>query len=245
MALHNRPAIPRRKECQWFHRFNHVFPEVHNCGSSGKESCPLRERVYNSQNRHKIDLLANSRSTSWPSLSGHEMERWHICWCKVFIQPQISIQDFQCSGICPGMKILATLCRVWWAQDSKIIKVMVYNFKGNAWHSQGSLLWAGCISGPRGTSRAFYSHRVSRYNHWHISAGTAPIPADKLECLQLVIMEWKLKIHKKLQAKKRPSCTREELKSLLGIMNHACTIIPAGKAFLHHLYIQLDSHTTT
>ena len=61
------------------------------------------------------------------------------------------------------------------------------------------------------------------------------LPADKLERLQLLTSEWKLRIGKQLQAKKRPSCTREELESLLGVMNHACTVIPAGKAFLRQV----------
>jgi len=60
------------------------------------------------------------------------------------------------------------------------------------------------------------------------------LPADKLERLQLLTMEWKLKIHKQLQAKKRPSCIREKLESLLGIMNHACSVILAG-TFVHQI----------
>ena len=61
------------------------------------------------------------------------------------------------------------------------------------------------------------------------------LPADKLEQLQHLTMEWKVRIHKQLLVKKRPSCTKEELESLLGIMHHACTVIPAGKAFIRQI----------
>jgi len=61
------------------------------------------------------------------------------------------------------------------------------------------------------------------------------LPLDKLERLQKLTAEWRLKVLNQLQSKKRPSCTRAELDSLLGIMNHACSVIPAGKAFVRQM----------
>ena len=59
--------------------------------------------------------------------------------------------------------------------------------------------------------------------------------AEKLEHLQKLSVDLSIKICKQLQAKRRPSCTKGELDSLLGVMHYACTVIPAGKAFVRQI----------
>ena len=61
------------------------------------------------------------------------------------------------------------------------------------------------------------------------------LPADKLDRLQCLTDEWSHRLRKQRDNKCRPSCTRRELESLLGMMHHASTVIPAGKAFVRQM----------
>ena len=48
------------------------------------------------------------------------------------------------------------------------------------------------------------------------------LPADKLMRLQGILIEWE----------KRKSCTRKELESFIGVLQHACRVIKPGRSFL-------------
>ena len=52
--------------------------------------------------------------------------------------------------------------------------------------------------------------------------GELRLPADKLEWLQALLREWG----------DRKSCTRRELESLIGLLNHACKVVRPGQSFL-------------
>ena len=51
------------------------------------------------------------------------------------------------------------------------------------------------------------------------------LPEEKLARLRDLITQWK----------SRKSCSKRELESLLGVLQHACTVIPAGRAFLRQI----------
>ena len=51
------------------------------------------------------------------------------------------------------------------------------------------------------------------------------LPEDKLAKLKDLTTQWK----------SRKSCTKQELESLLGVLQHALTVIPAGRAFLQQV----------
>ena len=53
-------------------------------------------------------------------------------------------------------------------------------------------------------------------------AGVLRLPADKLQRLLSTVEAW---LHRK-------SCTRKELESLIGTLQHACTVIRPGRSFL-------------
>ena len=57
------------------------------------------------------------------------------------------------------------------------------------------------------------------------------LPADKLERLQSPAVDLKVKIHSNCKQKK----AHPAVDSVLGIMHHACTVIPAGKAFVRQM----------
>ena len=52
------------------------------------------------------------------------------------------------------------------------------------------------------------------------------LPDDKLERLKTLLATW--------TPSKGDSCTRKELESLLGVLAHACTVIPQGRSFLRN-----------
>lgn len=52
--------------------------------------------------------------------------------------------------------------------------------------------------------------------------GELRLPKDKLDRLITSVSEWG----------RRRTCTRKELESLIGVIQHACKVIPAGRAFL-------------
>jgi hypothetical protein len=54
---------------------------------------------------------------------------------------------------------------------------------------------------------------------------TARLPANKLSDLLILIQSWVSKKH----------CKRKELESLVGKLNHACYVVPAGRTFLRRL----------
>jgi hypothetical protein len=56
-------------------------------------------------------------------------------------------------------------------------------------------------------------------------AGTLRLPADKLERLQSLLHEWG----------DRKACTRKELESLIGLLNHACKVVRPGRSFLRRM----------
>ena len=56
------------------------------------------------------------------------------------------------------------------------------------------------------------------------------LPDDKLRRLQSLLQEWK----------SRKSCTRRELESLIGVLQHACTVIAPGRSFLRQAIALLN-----
>ncbi len=62
------------------------------------------------------------------------------------------------------------------------------------------------------------------------------LPADKLSRLKALINNW---------AQKR-NATKHELQSLLGHLNHACTVVKPGRSFLHNLIstLKIPKHST-
>ena len=54
---------------------------------------------------------------------------------------------------------------------------------------------------------------------------TARLPQDKLDDLTLIIREWATK----------KWCTRKPLESLVGRLNHACSVVAHGRTFLRRL----------
>ena len=55
--------------------------------------------------------------------------------------------------------------------------------------------------------------------------GELRLPANKLERLQALLWEWG----------DRKSCTRRELESLIGLLNHACKVVRPGRSFLRRM----------
>ena len=56
-------------------------------------------------------------------------------------------------------------------------------------------------------------------------AGILRLPADKLQRLTSVLQEW---VDRKV-------CTRRELESLIGLLNHACKVVRPGRTFLRRM----------
>ena len=56
-------------------------------------------------------------------------------------------------------------------------------------------------------------------------ARTLRLPADKLHRLQALLSTWG----------DRKACSRQELKSLIGLLNHACKVVRSGRAFLRRM----------
>ena len=55
--------------------------------------------------------------------------------------------------------------------------------------------------------------------------GELRLPADKLERLKTLLHEWG----------NRKSCSRKELESLVGLLNHACKVVRSGRSFLRRM----------
>ena len=55
--------------------------------------------------------------------------------------------------------------------------------------------------------------------------GQLRLPADKLDRLRLLLREW--------DGKK--ACSRKELESLIGLLNHACKVVRSGRSFLRRM----------
>ena len=56
-------------------------------------------------------------------------------------------------------------------------------------------------------------------------AGIIRLPVEKLERLQSLLRSWG----------DRKSCTRKELESLIGLLNHACKVVRSGRSFLRRM----------
>ena len=57
------------------------------------------------------------------------------------------------------------------------------------------------------------------------------LPTDKLQRLQALLEEWG----------DRKSCSRKELESLIGLLNHACKVVRSGRSFLRRMIDLLHS----
>ena len=55
--------------------------------------------------------------------------------------------------------------------------------------------------------------------------GELRLPADKLDRLRALLRQWGNKA----------TCSRQELKSLIGLLNHACKVVRSGRSFLRHM----------
>ena len=56
-------------------------------------------------------------------------------------------------------------------------------------------------------------------------AGSLRLPADKLSHLQALLSHWG----------DRKACSRRELESLIGLLNHACKVVRSGRSFLRRM----------
>ena len=56
-------------------------------------------------------------------------------------------------------------------------------------------------------------------------AGSLRLPADKLGRLQALLSDWG----------DRKACSRQELESLIGLLNHACKVVRPGRSFLRRM----------
>ena len=66
-------------------------------------------------------------------------------------------------------------------------------------------------------------------------AGELRLPSDKLRRLHTLLRQW---------GDKR-TCTRKELESLVGLLNHACKVVQAGRSFLRRMIDLLHSRPHT
>ena len=55
--------------------------------------------------------------------------------------------------------------------------------------------------------------------------GELHLPTDKLKRLQALLREWGI----------RKACSRRELESLIGLLNHACKVVRSGRSFLRRM----------
>ena len=62
-------------------------------------------------------------------------------------------------------------------------------------------------------------------------AGVLRLPEDKLQRLTTILREWG----------DRKACTRKELESLIGLLNHACKVVRPGRTFLRRMIDLLTS----
>ena len=53
----------------------------------------------------------------------------------------------------------------------------------------------------------------------------ARLPQEKFDCIHTILVSWSQKRH----------CTRKELESLIGNLQHACKVVPSGRTFLRHM----------
>lgn len=65
-------------------------------------------------------------------------------------------------------------------------------------------------------------------------AGELRLPSEKLSRLQACLQVWR----------GHRSCLRRDLKSLIGLLNHACKVVRAGRSFLRRMIDLLYSRQT-
>eukprot|EP00731_Ephydatia_muelleri_P036077 Em0199g3a len=61
--------------------------------------------------------------------------------------------------------------------------------------------------------------------------GTLSLPKEKLERVQSMVQQWE----------GRKACSRRELESLIGLLNHACKVVRPGRSFLRRMLDLLSS----
>ena len=64
-----------------------------------------------------------------------------------------------------------------------------------------------------------------------MATGQLRLPDDKLRHLRALLRDWG----------SRRSCTRKELESLIGLLNHACKVVRPGRSFLERMLDLLHS----
>ena len=62
-------------------------------------------------------------------------------------------------------------------------------------------------------------------------SGELRLPAEKLQCLITLLNEWG----------DRRACSRKDLESLIGLLNHACKVVRSGRSFLRRMLDLLHS----
>ena len=95
----------------------------------------------------------------------------------------------------------------------------LYSLSAKIWHTIGS----------RKTSWPKHHNRIPWHHHRYHSSRTLPAD-DKLGQLQSLLKEWK----------NRKSCTRRELELLIGVLQHACTMVAPGRTFLRQVIALLS-----
>ena len=67
------------------------------------------------------------------------------------------------------------------------------------------------------------------------NTGHLRLPAEKPDCLKGILQEWR----------DRKVCTRQELESLIGSLNHACKVVKPQRSFLSRMLDLLNRSSTS
>ena len=65
-------------------------------------------------------------------------------------------------------------------------------------------------------------------------AGQLSLPLEKLAHLQSLLIDWG----------DQKSCSKKDLESLIGMLNHACKVVHPGRSFLRRMIDLLKQHNT-
>ena len=220
-----RSIIPLRNECQWWYLTRALLNVIHKGGWRSARNLAIRCGLHAGQDRYKKCIQGSTRTPSGQTSPGNSLEREIVCWRSPSFWPQISSKNIYSFSWCPGVHYQAA----WGWTPLALPRSLYYSRKAwlwgvcnKPWHNNGSLPHAWGTSnkteGPASTT-TFLGILLDTL-HMEIR-----LPPAKLCRLKQVIDDWSSKSW----------YTKRDLESLIGLLQHASTIVKPGRSFLRQI----------
>ena len=219
------------QECQyqrWHCTISHL-PILHPHTRRHQTHSYIGPRSIACKNRHKKCLSHSTSTPRWQTTTRHVLPRTGLRWRYTTLRPTLRPEDIQCLSGCFAIDSEAT-----WGIPPTSLSRWLYHLGSARWTSMPDQLqhypWhLQTIGHPLAIDKCEGPCTLLDYLGFLLDTVhlTVSLPKEKLDRLLLLISTWR----------QRKTCTKHDLDSLIGQLQHTSAVVKPGRSFLRHMII--------